>query len=237
MKLGLFTDPHYSTKELTCKTRRPSLSYGKIGEAMEHFAREGVDMVICLGDLVDDCGSTEENIEAIKRITDLVRSYGIPFYCMMGNHDYQNFTRAEFDSYTRGAYPPFSLEMGESLLIFLDCNYRKCGRIYGPDDVDWKDTRLPDEQLTKMRKLIEASPEKEIYVLSHQNIDSGIRADHVTDNADEIRAILSSHANVRAVIQGHYHRGHDNVIDGIQYHTLPAMCEGEGNYFEIFEVK
>ena len=73
MKLGLFTDPHYSTKELTCKTRRPSLSYGKIKEAMEHFISEKVDAVICLGDLVDDCGSREENVDAIKMIIDLIR--------------------------------------------------------------------------------------------------------------------------------------------------------------------
>ena len=237
MKLGLFTDPHYSTKELACKTRRPSLSYAKIKDAMEHFANERVDAVICLGDLVDDCGSVEENVEAIKRITALIRSFNVTFYCMMGNHDYQNFTRTDFDKYTDGAYPPFSIEMGKSLLIFLDCNYRKCGRIYAPDDVDWKDTRLPDGQLQKMRELIEASPEKDVYVLSHQNIDSGIRADHVTDNAEDIRAVLNSFANVRAVIQGHYHHGHDNVIDGTKYHTLPAMCEGEGSYFEIFEVK
>ena len=237
MKLGLFTDPHYSTKELACKTRRPSLSYGKIREAMEHFVSENVDAVICLGDLVDDCGSREENVEAIKRITDLIRSYGLPFYCMMGNHDYQNFTREEFNEYTKGAYPPFSLEIGESLLILLDCNYRKCGRIYAPGDVDWKDTRLPEDQLSKMRELIVNNPERDVYVLSHQNIDSTIRADHVTDNADEIRTILNSYANVRTVIQGHYHRGNDNVIDGIKYHTLPAMCEGEGNYFEIYEVK
>ena len=237
MKLGLFTDPHYSTKELACKTRRPSLSYGKIGEAMEYFKNESVDAVICLGDLVDDSGSFEENVDAIKRITALIRSFGLPFYCMMGNHDYQNFSREEFNEYTDGAYPPFSIEMGKSLLIFLDCNYRKCGRIYAPGDVDWKDTRLPDEQLQKMGELIEANPEKNVYVLSHQNIDSTIRADHVTDNADDIRAILNSYANVRTVIQGHYHRGNDNVIDGIKYHTLPAMCEGEGNYFEIYEVK
>ena len=79
MKLGLFTDPHYSTKELACKTRRPSLSYGKIGEAMEYFKNESVDAVICLGDLVDDSGSFEENVEAIKRITALIRSFGFRF--------------------------------------------------------------------------------------------------------------------------------------------------------------
>ena len=50
MKLALFTDPHYCDKEVTCRTRRPILSYGKIREAMDTFVREGVDFVLCLGD-------------------------------------------------------------------------------------------------------------------------------------------------------------------------------------------
>ena len=45
MKLALFTDPHYCDKEVTCRTRRPILSYGKIREAMDTFVREGVDFV------------------------------------------------------------------------------------------------------------------------------------------------------------------------------------------------
>lgn len=54
MKLGLFSDPHYCTKDVTCGTRRPSLSFGKIRAAMEAFRDAGAEYVICLGDLVDE---------------------------------------------------------------------------------------------------------------------------------------------------------------------------------------
>ena len=40
MKLALFTDPHYCDKEVTCRTRRPILSYGKIREAMERIGKK-----------------------------------------------------------------------------------------------------------------------------------------------------------------------------------------------------
>ena len=40
MKIGLFTDPHYSRRELSEATRRPRLSYEKIGEALRKFREE-----------------------------------------------------------------------------------------------------------------------------------------------------------------------------------------------------
>ena len=54
MKIGLFTDSHYSTVE-AYGTRRPTLSLGKIRTAMEAYTAEGADLVICLGDIVDHC--------------------------------------------------------------------------------------------------------------------------------------------------------------------------------------
>ena len=41
---------------------------------------------------------------------------------------------------------------------------------------------------------------------------------------------------MRGVFQGHYHSGHEAVIDGIPYLTLAAMCEGERNSYKIVEI-
>ena len=38
------------------------------------------------------------------------------------------------------------------------------------------------------------------------------------------------------VLQGHYHKGNENIINNIPYITLPAMCEGEENSFLILEL-
>ena len=77
---------------------------------------------------------------------------------------------------------------------------------------------------------------------NHHSIQSLLEDHHVTlvyiiiRNAPEVRALLSSSGKVKAVFQGHYHPGHENEIDGIRYHTLPAMCEGEENRFSIIEL-
>ena len=237
MKIGLFTDSHYCDRERTCTTRRPSLSYEKIREAMTVFAAAKVDLVLCLGDLVDDCGSREKNVEKLGELTSLIASFGLPFYSLMGNHDYQNFTREEFDTLTGGAYPPFSRRYGKAVLIFLDANYKKDGTVYEPGKVDWVDTKLPGDQVNLLRQALDDSAGQSVYVFTHQNPDDTVEEHHVIANAGELRRMFEEAGNVKAVLSGHYHPGHDSEIGGIRYHTLPAMCEGEENRYKIFEIE
>lgn len=231
MKLLLFTDPHYCSKEVTCTTRRPMLSYGKIQAMLD--ASPDADMILCLGDFVDDCGDREENIARITELTALIRSYNKPFFCLRGNHDCHVFTREEFYSHI-GTEPPFSITVGKTTLIFLDANYTDAGNAYEVGKVDWTDTRLPDEQVMRLREVLrEAS---EAYIFLHQNLDPDVQHQHILKNAAELRDLIAASGKVKAVIQGHFHEGHDNITDGVRYHTLPAMCEGKRNYFEYLEL-
>ena len=234
MKIGLFADPHYATLEKSCGRRRPTLSYGKIEEAMQAF--EGTDLVVCLGDLVDDCGTREENVIELKRVCELIRSFGIPFVLVLGNHDYYNFTREEMEELCDYPVSPLSQRYGDKLLIFLDANYREDGRVYAPHDVEWTNAAIPTQQKEWLARTMAESDAREIYVFIHENLDDGVEARHIIRNASEIRAMLAADGRVRGVYQGHYHRGHSAVIDGIPYETLSAMCEGEENSYRIIEI-
>ena len=232
MKIGLFTDPHYSNKKAS-SNRLYSLSYNKIQKAMAIFKENGVDLVICLGDLTDDCVNVNDNPKALKEISDMINSYGIKFYSLMGNHDCLSFAKEDFNTLTNGAYPPFKIENDTAVLIFLDCNYNDNGEKYTAGDIDWTNAYLPSEQFEAMKKELKTNKEK--YVFVHQNLDKDVEEHHIVHNAAEVRKALEE-ASVKLVIQGHYHLGHDNQINGVNYHTLPAMCEGEKNYFEIIEI-
>ncbi len=232
MKIGLFTDSHYSDKKAS-SNRLHSRSYDKIKEAMTAFKKNGVDLVICLGDLTDDCVDVKDNTKALKELINMINSFGIKFYSLMGNHDCLSFTKEEFDTFTNGAYPPFKIENDNAVLIFLDCNYSDNGEKYKVGEVDWTNTYLPEYQYEALKK--DLNTDKEKYIFVHQNLDKDVEAHHIVHNAEQIRKILEG-ASVRLVIQGHYHSGHDNQINGVNYHTLPAMCEGEKNYFEILEI-
>lgn len=237
MKLGLFSDPHYCTRDVTCGTRRPALSFGKIREAMEAFRDAGAERVICLGDLVDECETMEENIAAAEELSAMIRSFGIPFDCVMGNHDYQNFTREEFRKYTKAARElPGMIRCGTKTLIFLDTNYTDDGKIYKRNELDWTNAFLPPDQMQSLRAALAMPETEEVFLFLHQNLDPTVESHHIVRNAAEIRGILRESGKVKEVFQGHYHPGRESVIDEIPYHTLPAMCEGEENRYRIVEI-
>ena len=156
---------------------------------------------------------------------------------MMGNHDYQNFTREEFNRYTNGSYPPFSLNIGNNTLVFLDANYYEDETVYSRGNVDWTKTNVPKKQIEELKNILMDDNIKNVYVFSHQNLDPYVESHHIIHNAEQIRGLLAESKKVKKVIQGHFHPGHDTVIDKIEYHTLCAMCEGEKNYFEIMEIE
>lgn len=64
MKLGIFTDSHYSSHEITCEKRYNSRSLEKIKEAYALFEKEKCDLAICLGDLTDK----EDTLETVNII-------------------------------------------------------------------------------------------------------------------------------------------------------------------------
>lgn len=234
MKLGFFADSHYCRAETLCRTRRPSLSLNKVKEAMETFREEGVDICICLGDLTDKCDTMEETYKCLEEIMKVIRSCALPFFLIPGNHDYAVISADELSERTGCRIPPYTLETDTHLLIFLDANYRSDFRRFDIAGVDWKDSNLPPEQLEYLREKLESS-NKPCIVLSHENLDEGVQIDHVIKNASDARKIIENSKNVSIVIQGHYHFGADNVINGIRYLTLPAMCEGTDNRYCIID--
>lgn len=235
MKLGLFSDSHYCKLNTSCGTRRPSLSLGKIRQAMDAFRAEKVDYVLCLGDLTDKGTTPEEPRQCMKEIMELIGSYGLPFRAIAGNHDYAVFHGAEFSALTDSPEAPFLLETDTHTLIFLDANFRSDLRRFDIAGVEWKDSNLHPDQLSFLKKALENAT-KPCVVLLHENLDPTVQVDHIVKNAAEARNIIENSGKVSLVLQGHYHRGADTTLNGIRYLTLPAMCEGEENRFMIIEL-
>ena len=231
MKLGIFTDSHYSSAELTCGVRRNNMSLGKIERAYEHFKKESCDLIVCLGDLLDTEPSVEMEIENLKQIAKIVKNCDIPSVFIMGNHDAFTLSPEEFYK-NLGTEPPHDIKTDGKNLIFLDACYLNIGRHYAPGDHDWTDTYYPHtEELYK--KLKEARGDTYIFV--HQNIDPTVSPDHRISNSDDILHHINESGVVKAVFQGHCHWGSSYEEMGVKYITLPAMCEKEDGFF-IFDI-
>lgn len=237
MKVGLFTDSHFCRADCINGNRRPALSLGKIREAMEAFREAQVDVCFCLGDLTDhDTGDTRESIlDCLKEEMALIHSYNIPFYLVPGNHDYLMLSAEELMAEVGGEIPPYTVEMGGYTFIVLDANYRSSLVRFDIAGVDWTDANLPPEQVTYLEQALEQA-KGDCIVLVHENLDPTVERHHIIKNAEEVRGIIARSGKVKAVWQGHYHWGSEQVLDGIPYLTLAAMCEGEDNVYRIIEL-
>ena len=232
MRIGIFTDAHYSSQEVTCKRRYNSRSLKKIGEAYDTFKAAGCDLVISLGDLIDkehDHGKEVENLRAVREQID---SFGLPTFAVRGNHDAFCFTEEEFYEILGESYRPRAVFAEGKVLFFLDACFYASGESYAPGEGDWKDTYFPDSEAFAERL---AEGEGDAYVFLHQNVDPNVREDHRIANDALLRALLEQSGRVRAVYQGHYHPGCRSVHNGISYVTFPAMCENDCA-FEILEI-
>ena len=87
MKIGVYTDAHYSSQEITCGRRYNSQSLRKIKEAYEFFKKECCGLVVCLGDLIDTEQTIEKEVQNLIDIATVIRKSNIPTVCLMGNHD------------------------------------------------------------------------------------------------------------------------------------------------------
>ena len=231
MKIGIFTDSHYSSAEVTCGKRYNSRSLGKIREAMAFFAAEACDLVICLGDLIDHEDKKEKVVQNLQKVAEVFRAASFRTIALMGNHDGFSLKEEEFYAVLGEACRPLNLEIEGIKLIFLDACYYDSGVHYDPDlPSDWTNTYFPHTEWLK-REL--AATEGDVFLFMHQNIDPDVREDHCLHNAAEIRSILEESGKVKAVYQGHYHSGHQNECNGIRYITFPAMCELENARFVI----
>lgn len=231
MKLGIFTDSHYSSQKVTCGNRYNSESLRKIKEAYAYFEQEQCDLIVCLGDLIDKENKPEKVIRNLEAVAEVIRSCPIPSVCLMGNHDGFALETETFYGILGTAIPE-ELALHGCRLLFLDTCYFKNGLHYMPGDTDWTDTYYPFAE--RLQEKLENMQEP-CYVFMHQNIDPAIAESHRLWNWETIFRSINRSGVVKTVFQGHYHPGHRSEYDGVSYIALPAMCQNEKAYF-IYEL-
>ena len=238
MKLGIFTDSHSCRDDVRNHTRRPALSIKKIEQAINAFKEAEVDLCLCLGDLIDKGKTPEEPVECLEEIMRLLRTSGVPYRMLSGNHDSRVFGTAEFSKRTDTPPSPCLLDTATHRLIFLDACYSSDMMHYSStpsERYSWKDSNLPTEQLDFLQSALRSS-QKPCIVLLHQNLESQADPNHRVNNAQKARQIMEESNKVSLVLQGHYHKGGDRMENGIRYLTVPAMCEGEENHYLILDL-
>ncbi len=229
MKIGFFTDSHYSSALITCGTRYNKQSLRKIEEALRFFKAEQCDRVICLGDLIDHEKDQNLLISNLQAVSEQFHASSVPYTVLMGNHDCFSVTQDMFYSILGEQARPKPFVCEKETFLFLDACHYANGEHYSPEKAhDWRDTNFPSP--ATLRDELEAIPGP-VYVLMHQNLDPEIPGSHRPNNDQAVRKVLEDSGKVKTVFQGHYHPGHENRVNRIEYITLPAMCEYENAFF------
>jgi len=230
MKLGLFSDVHFSSAELTCEKRRNNKGLDRIRTAISYFEQTKCDMIICLGDLTDVEATRSQEVENLKKISEVFSNCQIPICTLMGNHDAFTFTVDSFYAIIGEKYQPQNIFKENYNLIFLDACYFQNGNHYQPGDTEWMDTFLPQ---TKALEDALRKATGNTYIFIHQNIDPTIHESHRIYNDEAVRSILETSGKVKIAFQGHYHAGNNYTLNNIAYRTLPALCENENAYYLV----
>lgn len=248
LRFGILTDIHYADRNPNMESGRYyRQSLQKVRECVEVMNREKVDFLIEIGDLKDqgDPPDESETLSYLAAIESELQEFSGPVFHVLGNHDMDSLSKIQFlDQITNeGQYDSlnyYSFSSHGYHFEVLDANYSIDGSDYDHGDFDWTKAFIPHRQLEWLRTDL-ALTGKPVIVFIHHQLDSPKVPDkrHCPVNADEVRRILEDSGKVKAVFQGHYHKGSFSEINGIFYYTLKAVVDGEGlenNNYAIVEL-
>jgi hypothetical protein len=243
IRFGMVTDCHYADREPTA-TRYYRDSLAKLSECVDLMNGQRVEFLIELGDLKDQDTPPDEarTLGYLRRIESEFKRFRRPRYHVLGNHDMDSISKAQFQACVENTkIPPsqtFYAFAAKGLRgIVLDAAYRSDGVDYDKGNFDWTDSNVPAAQIEWLAKQLD-SAKGPVVVFVHQRLD-GV-GDVFIKNAAQVRAVLEKSGKVCAAFHGHHHEGGYSEINGIHYYTLKALVVGSGaehNSYATVEIR
>ncbi|MCO5297355.1 MAG: metallophosphoesterase [Fimbriimonadaceae bacterium] len=221
-KVGILADLHHADK-MEAGGRYYRMALPKLREAFRLQAREGLDRIVHLGDLVDSVKDVDQEEIAIQTVANEFRAFGTPYHFLMGNHCLSAVDKCRYRDLTSTAGRHEHFDVGGVRFLCLDACFRSDARPYARGNFDWRDAAIPFPQRAWLRHELRDAPGPCV-VLVHQLLDPV--PNYCVSNHEEVRNILARSGKVLAVIQGHYHQNRYTEIDGIPYIVLRSLIEG-----------
>lgn len=232
VRFGMVTDCHYADRE-PAGSRHYRQSLEKLGECVDFMNGQRLGFLIELGDMKDEAAQPDEaqTLVYLQEIERVFAGFGGPRYHVLGNHDMDSISKAQFMTHVENTGIPadqthYSFDAASQHYVVLDANYTGGGADYDHGNFDWTDANIPGGQLDWLRGDLEKA-ESPAVVFCHQRLDG--TGDLFVNNAEAVRAVLEASGKVLGVFHGHHHAGDYMLINDIHYYTLKAVVEGEGS--------
>lgn len=253
-KIVIFSDLHYAPE-------LPVNNGSKIERKLIQFAEPILaklineinnnikpDLVINLGDLVEDFNDHDKDIVNLKYIWSRFKEIKPKFYSCVGNHDLRSMSsRTEVENIFGYNHSTFSFDHGGLHVLVLGTyvdNEKGTleGGIYktqflSKEDLEFVKADLSKNKLPTIVCLHFGVAEDEM--IGNWWFES-CPDTALLGNRKELKEILKSHDNVLAVFSGHQHWTKTIVENGLPYHVIGSLTENinddgvpDGVYFIV----
>lgn len=203
IKFLVFTDLHYDYA-----TRGDE----RIRQIMSRAENEKVDFIVSLGDITAPS-------EQYRHVLEKVRSFEIPFYQVLGNHDVQVDLHQTLQ-FLGMEEPYYSFTQGDIKFLFLNsCYYKQGNEEYSFPEKKGEgvDTPIiPQEEMEWLKKELE--DEKDYVIFSHHSFTNRFR-NRAVRNGQEVFDLFQG-KNILLCMNGHDHGDDFKVIDQVPFYTL-----------------
>jgi len=204
------TDPHlFGDESQTIYGVTTAVSFRKV--LAEAFApgTPRPDAILVTGDIADD-----HTAAAYANFRRALQPYGLPVYCLPGNHDEPDLMTGlvNSDGFQYGG----TAEFGAWSAVFIDTHVH--GRPEG---------RVIPAELARLEAALASFGERPVLVcLHHPPLPVGSAwLDGVgLRNASEFLAVIERHPAVRVVLGGHVHQSFEQVQRGVLMLATPSTC-------------
>lgn len=239
LRIGLIADIQYADKP-DKGTRFYRVSLGKLGESITALNEAQADLIVVLGDLVD------EGPKDLAPVMGYLKQSHSPVYNLLGNHDYESVKMpGTLYKALEMPAPYYRIDQAGWRFIFLNTNelssyatvpgskeeaefkllaeqQKKLGRTHV---VPWNGG-ISQKQMKWLEKQLRNAGRKNLKVLVFMHHPL-FPEDNTHDalNNREILDLLTKYRQVKAAISGHNHTGAFGVYRGLPCITLEGMVE------------
>lgn len=235
VRFAIVSDTHYADHDSTKppgEVRAFRESPRKLRECVEVMNARRPDFIMTLGDFIEATGPLARDFESLEHIEKELAAFDGPRYHVIGNHDFEAFTRADYLSrVVNTGIPPdrsyYSFVRGGVTFLALDHGYDADGRPFGRGFAPWNRGHLSEEEFAWARETVASAPGP-VVVFAHWRLDSKGKGGNAALDAARLRGILEDGGKVKAVFTGHDHYGYCGIEKGILYYSLKAMVTGSG---------
>ncbi len=195
------------------------------------------DLVLNLGDLVEDFNDHDKDIENLNYIWNKFKKISVPFYSCIGNHDLRSMiSREEVEKIMEYKHSTFSFNIdGMHIVILGTFVNNEMGTEEGGI---FKTQFLSDEDLEWLKKDLSINSLPSIVCVHFGVAEDKMKGNWwfencpetaLLGNREELKNILKQDKNLLAVFSGHQHWTKNIVEEGINYYVLGSMTENISN--------